>query len=76
MAKRKPNPYDLQWPEVPPEIWIPFLVGLTGDWRYDKKSIVNLAAMFQIDPEVIKNRVLQEAHEQQIMTFDGNKTVH
>jgi hypothetical protein len=64
MAKQKPNPYP-EWPDIPDELWLPFVISLTGNQRRDANAIVSLAYIFNLDPEAIKFRLEEEQAEQE-----------
>jgi hypothetical protein len=64
MAKKKrAAPYP-EWPDIPDELWLPFVISLTGNQRRDASAIVSLAYIFNIDPEAIRFRLQQEQAEQ------------
>jgi hypothetical protein len=75
MAKpKKISPPFPKAPFVPDEIWVPFLVGLTGDKAHDNRAIANLAHIFNLDPQAIKFRVAEEVQDR--FVFPTELTLH
>jgi hypothetical protein len=66
MARKKRAPPHPEWPDIPDELWLPFVISLTGNQRRDANAIVSLAYIFNIDPEAIRFRLKEELAEEEI----------
>jgi hypothetical protein len=76
MAKKKvPSPL-IVYPEIPPEIWLPFTLALNGDRQHNEMAIARLADIFDIPVKVIRYRLLQELDEKRIMVQPESETLH
>jgi hypothetical protein len=62
--KKRAAPYP-EWPDIPDELWLPFVISLTGNQRRDASAIVSLAYIFNIDPDQIRFRLEQELAEEE-----------
>jgi len=58
--KPKPSAPYPRWPVIPDEIWLPFVVSLNGDPQHDSHAIASLAHIFDVDPDAIRFRLMEE----------------
>jgi hypothetical protein len=75
MAKHKKQPPSFpRAPLIPDDIWLPFVISLTGDRQHDNRAIASLAYILDLDPEAIKFRLKEELADRPVL--QAEPTLH